>query len=175
MDKADAGLPVYPHLVTEFFTWIWFTAEDKGGQMEIDGEVCDVWVDERLSFRMPGEDKVRAVVTGEHTSSTLEARAALAAGKVVRDLELHLRREEREYNVTLRGLHMDLVGAKFPAHAADGGEDALLMERMYLYEDLWNLLGRLYKEFAEVRVSPQWQAETLPRIRQWVGEAVGMG
>jgi hypothetical protein len=132
-----------------------------------DAGVCDVWVDERLSFRIPDEDKARAVLTGENTSSAPEAKAALASGKVVRDIQLHIRREEREYTVTLRGVHLDLTGVKFPAHATEG-EDGLLYERMYLYEDLWFVIGELYRAFAEERTAPTWKSETLPAIRRWV-------
>ena len=99
-----------PHLTAEFFVWLWFASEREGGTMDV-GEgvgLIDFWVDERLSFRSPDEDKPRAVLTGENTSTSAEARAALASGKVVRDLQLHLRREEREYSVTLRGAHLDV-------------------------------------------------------------------
>jgi len=164
--ERSAGLP---HLTVEFFVWLWFASERDGGTMSL-GEpigVVDVWVEERLSFRAPEEDRARAVFTGENTGSAMEARAALAAGKVVRDLQLHVRREEREYTVTLRGPHLDLAGVKLPPHAPEG-EDELLYERMYLYEDLWYVLGGLYRRFAVERVAPAWRAQTLPALRHWV-------
>lgn len=165
-EERSGGLP---HLTTEFFVWLWYASERDGGTMNL-GEpvgVVDVWVDERLSFRIPDEDKARAVFTGENTSSTPEARAALAAGKVVRDLQLHLRREEREYTVTLRGPHLDLAGVKLPPHSPEG-EDELLYERMYLYEDLWFVLGGLYRRFAAERTADDWRAGSLAAIRHWV-------
>jgi len=162
--------PALPHLSAEFFVWLWYATEQAGGSMKLgeDPGVVEAWVDERLSFRAPDEDKVRAVMTGENTASAPEARAALLSGKVVRDLQLHLRREEREYSVPLRGVHLDLAGAKLPAHAADGAE-ALVLERMYLYEELWFLVGALYRRFAEERTAPAWRSETLPAIRVWAG------
>jgi hypothetical protein len=155
-----------PHLTAEFFVWLWFASEREGGSLDVGGDVgaMDFWVDERLSFRSPDEDKPRAVLTGENTSSSAEARAALASGKVVRDLQLHIRREEREYTVTLRGDHLDVCGLKFPQHSVEG-EDELLYERMFLYEDVWHAIRALYRCFAQERVSDVWHKETLPAIR----------
>lgn len=164
---ADEGNPALPHLSVEFFVWIWFASERDGGTMALPENigVIDVWVENRLSFRGLAEEKARAVVTGENASSSLEARAALAAGKVVKDIQLHLRREEREYSVTLRGVNLD-ISAKLPPHSGEG-EDGLLYERMYLYEDLWFILEGLYQRFALERTHPSWGA-TLGAIRGWV-------
>ena len=169
MSPNDAA-PTLPHLSLEFFVWVWYASERDGGTMNLGEEagVCDVWVEERISFRPPDEDRARAVLTGENASGSLEARAALASGKVVKDLQLHLRREEREYTVTLRGPHLDLAGAKFPTHASDG-EGELLFERMYLYEELWFIVGALYRAFARERTAGSWHSQTLPAMRRWVG------
>jgi len=165
----ESSAPALPHLTAEFFVWLWYASERDGGTMTLGSAgVCDVWVEERLSFRVPDEDKARAVLTGENTSSAPEARAALASGKVVRDVQVHLRREEREYTVTLRGVNLDLAGVKFPGHSSEG-EDELLYERMYLYEDLWFILQQLYQRFASERAAESWYTITLPAIRRWVG------
>ena len=161
--------PALPHLATEFFAWLWYASERDGGTFALgDGSVFSFWVDDRLSFRLPDEDKARAVLTGESAAATLEARAALAGGKVVRDLRLALKREEREYAVTLRGIHLDLQGAKLPAELKAGDEAAeVLYERMFLVDELWFLVGALYKRFAEERTSAAWDTEHLPAMRSW--------
>jgi hypothetical protein len=168
----ESGPPVLPHLSSEFFVWLWFAAERDGGQMNLgeDLGIVDAWVDERISFRTPNEDKVRAVVTGENTATALEARAALAGGKVVRDVQLHLRRAEREYQITLRGAHLDLAGARLPSHSPEG-VDELLYERMFLYEELWHVVRGLYRRFAMERTAETWRSETLPAMRAWIGGA----
>jgi hypothetical protein len=173
MSAEDSeGTPAFPHLSLEFFVWLWYASEREGGSFFLGDELgrIDAWVDDRLAFRTADEDKVRAVMTGENAASTLEARAALAGGKVVADLRLNLRREEREYSVVLKGPHLDLQGAKLPAHQK-GGEDELLYERMFLYEDLWFCIGALYRVFAVERASPDWGRGTVPAIRRWVGGA----
>lgn len=162
--------PALPHLATEFFAWLWYASERDGGTFSLgkDG-VFSFWVDDRLSFRLPDEDKARAVLTGESAAATLEARAALSGGKVVRDLRLALRREDREYSVTLRGLHLDLQGAKLPAELKSADQvDEVLYERMFLLDELWFMVGALYRRFAEERTSEDWRSVHLASIRRWV-------
>jgi len=163
--------PALPHLSTEFYIWLWYASERDGGTMKLSEEIgiVDVWIEQRLSFSGLSEQKSRAVVTGENTASSLEARAALATGKVVQELQLHLRREEREYTVTLKGINLDVSGAKLPPHAGEG-EDGLLYERMYLYEDLWFIITGLYRRFAAERTASSW-TQTLEEIRAWVSGA----
>ena len=172
-DAGKDNAPTHPHLTAEFFVWLWYAADRDSGTFNLDDlGVVDMWIEDRLSFRVPDEDKARAVLTGDDTASSAEARAALASGKVVRDLQLHLRHEEREYSVTLRGVHLDLAGLKFPAHSAEG-EDGLLYERMFLYENAYAIVRGLYRQFARERTDLSWHSETLPQIRAWVqrGEA----
>ncbi len=161
-----------PHLTAEFFVWLWYAADREGGTFDLGDPIglVDMWVENRLSFRVPDEDKARAVLTGDDTAASPEARAALASGKVVRDLQLHLRREEREYSVTLRGANLDLAGLKLPPHATDG-EAELLYERMFLYEDAWEVIGALYRMFARERTSDYWYQSLVPAIRAWAAGA----
>lgn len=167
-DAGKDNAPTHPHLTAEFFVWLWYAADRDGGNFNLDGlGMVDMWVEDRLSFRVPDEDKARAVLTGDDTASSAEARAALASGKIVRDLQLHLRHEEREYSVTLRGVHLDLAGLKFPAHSAEG-EDGLLYERMFLYENAYAIVSGLYRMFARERTDLAWHSHTLPQIRAWV-------
>jgi hypothetical protein len=168
MSTEETGAPL-PHLGPEFYSWLWYASEAEGGTMSLEEEVgvVDVWVDERLAFQAPGEAKTRALMTGENTSTSPEAMAALASGKVVRDVQLHIRHGDHEFQLTLRGSQMDVSGLKLPPHSSDG-EEELLYERMYLYEELWFVMGALYRRFAGLRTSEAWAEETLPAMRTWV-------
>ena len=164
--------PALPHLASEFFTWAWYASEREEGRIDLGDDVgsIDFWVDARLSFRGPDEERARAILTGENPSATLEARAALAGGKVVQDVRLGLRREDREYSVTLKGVHFDLQAVKLPTECK-GPEDEALYERMYLYEDLWFVLSALYTRFAGERASVEWDSVHLPAMRAWAAGA----
>ncbi len=163
------GLPIPSHTAGEFYAWLWFTSEQQSGAFDLADPVgmVDVWVDERIAFRNPEEQKVAAVMTGENPSATLEARAALAGGKVLQDIRIGVRRDDREFIVTLKGPAMHLSGLKLPQVVADGGDEVLL-DRMHLYEELCLVLSGLFQSWAKVRCSDDWGATTLPALREWV-------
>lgn len=167
-DDYTEGLPVLPHLAGEFYAWLWWASEDKAGFFDLGGDVggVELWVDERLAFRRPDDNKVTAVMTGENPSTTMEARAALAGGKVLQELRLHLRRDEKDFTFTLKGPEMAVAAARLPQEVKDG--DEAIYDRMFLYEQLAFVIGALFRQFCEIRAAEAWDAETLPTIRRWV-------
>ena len=82
----------------------------------------------------------------------------------MQDLQIGVRREGREYATILRGPTLDVAAAKLPTECK-GGEDEVLYERMFLYEDLFFVLRALYRLFARERASPSWATEHLPALR----------
>jgi hypothetical protein len=161
-----------PHLATEFFTWLWWASEDGGGRLTIDGEEIILWVDDRLAFRLPSEDASRAVLTGADTARAAEAKAALASGKVIKEVRLRVQWGDREYGVTLKGAGLDVGGLLLPALPDEGDEQDRLMARMEAIEALWAVLGAIYRRFAEVRTTDAWTEEVIPGVESWLaGEA----
>jgi hypothetical protein len=174
MSDVAEGLPIVPHLAGEFYTWLWYMSEQRGASFEIPAPVgtVDLWVDERLAFRAAEETKVVAVMTGENPAATLEARAALAGGKVLQEIRLGMRREDREFCFTLKGPAMHVTALKLPSVVTEGGggqgmEEALF-ERVHLYDEVCFVLSGLFREFASVRASPAWQEQVLPGLHDWI-------
>ena len=167
------GLPIPSHLAGEFYAWLWWASEQQGGSFDLPAPVgrIDVWVDERIAFRNPDEQKVAAVMTGENPSATLEARAALAGGKVLQELRVGVRRDDREFTATLKGPAMHLQGVKLPQVVVDGGEEVLI-ERMHLYEELCLVVAHLFQAWVALRLGAEYEADLVPRMNAWVaGEA----
>ncbi|MCA9495147.1 MAG: hypothetical protein KC621_34705 [Myxococcales bacterium] len=169
MSSEAEGLPILPHVASEFYTWLWWASEQNGAAFDLPHPVgaIDLWVDERLAFRSPEETKIVAVMTGENPAATLESRAALAGGKVLQEIRLGLRREDREYLVTLKGPAMHLTALKMPQVVVEGGEE-VLFERIHLYDEVCFVLAGLLGEFARLRTGDTWQDEVLPSLRDWV-------
>lgn len=167
-DNADnASMP--PHVAGEFYLWLWFRSDMGPGTLEVpDAAPLQYWVDDRIAFRAVGEDKVSAVLTGDNPGTTLEARAAVRGGKILRDIRLALKREEREYFVTLRGPTVELAAAKLPGLMKAEDDAEALYERMFLYQDLQWMIGALFRRFAEERTAPSWRESTLPEMRAWL-------
>ena len=91
--EESEGAP--PHVAAEFFLWLWYRSESGQGRLDLESGAVEFWVDDRIAFRAVGEEKVSAVMTGENPSLTPEAHAALAGGKLIRDVRLALRRDRK--------------------------------------------------------------------------------
>lgn len=171
MTHSDEATPIPPHVASEFYAWLWWRSEQKEGAMDVGGEVgrITVWIDDKLAFRAADETKVSATMTGVNPSRQLAAKAALRDGKVLQEIRVGLRRDDREYSVTLKGPGIDIARAKIPEAAGGKGEEALY-DRMFLYEELHLVLGRMFATFSEERSSSGWGSDVLPALRSWVSE-----
>jgi hypothetical protein len=172
MEEEVRGAP--PHVAAEFYLWLWWQSDTGGGSLSVEeGEDIDFWVDDRIAFRPAGEEKVTAVMTGDNPGSAPEARAAVAGGKVLRDVKLAIRRGEREYQVTLRGTGIEITAAKLPGLLKGGDVEELLYERAFLYEELHWIIGQLFRAFSDARTAPTWRSEAIPELRAWAAARPG--
>ncbi len=166
-----------PHLSTEFFAWLWYASERGGGRIDLGsdlgsdlGEIV-VFVDDRLSLR--GIDALgnRTVLTGADIARAVEAKAALGVGKVVQEIRLCVQLDEREYALTLRAPTMDVHGLVLPPVAGNAADPLdQLFARMEAIEEVWGVLGALYRSFATVRTSPAWRDTIVKDVREWLRE-----
>jgi|GEM_PF-641930 len=175
-EVGETERALLPHTVSEFLLWLWWKTEAEEGRLDLgDAGIVDCWVDERVALRKADEDRSRTVLTGDNPSAAVEARAALAGGKVVRELSVGIRREGREYSVVLKGPELLFVGAKLPTECR-GAQDEVLYERMYLYEDLHYVVAALYRAFAVERADAAWwRRVVVPALHTWARGEQGLG
>lgn len=166
--KSEAT-PIPQHMASEFYTWLWWSSEQKGGAFDLPDPVgrVVVWVDDRLAFRRPDDTKVTAVITGENPSTTLEARAALAGGKVVHELSIGVTRDEREYFATLKGPEVHMTKLKLPQVLSEDASEAVT-DRMFAYEEFVFIVAGLLGEYSGLRASSAWGGEVLPAMKAWL-------
>ena len=82
---------------------------------------------------------------------------------------------EYQYNFTRAAALMEYRNVKLPKTAGteQGGSDnpeeteGMILERIFLFEELVSVVNDLYRMFLEVRVSGDWPSE-LQRVRSWV-------
>jgi hypothetical protein len=166
-DGATELLP--PHIAADFYLWLWWRSEAQGGRFTLeDDTVVEVYLDDRLALRDTGEERPTTLLTGDSPGTTPEARAAVLGGKVPKELRLLVRREDREYRVTLRGERIGIAGAKLPTQVKTGDVAEILYDRMFVYEELHWLVSCLLREFATARVAADWRPAVVPQMREWL-------
>jgi len=160
----------------EFLTWLWYLVEASGGGFGLDeNRSVEIDLGERLTLTRPDDGKER-VICKTQAQSLHEARTALKQGKLVEDLQYFFKWGEEEYSFNLDTSLWPLKGLKTPKQARkeadEEDEDGLFLEKMYFLEKVFECLNALYGRFLTHRLSPRWDSDVLPAMKEWMGGEV---
>jgi len=160
----------------EFLTWLWWKSEERGGSVSIPekGDITVVFEKHMLLESGEGESAEKIVCTGLQTELQ-EARTGLQMGKKLEQARIVLGHNDYEYSFTLAAALMEYRNVRLPKTEATENDsssnpeevEGMILERVYLFEELINLVNALFLLFLKKRVSSSWQEE-LVLIRKWV-------
>lgn len=152
----------------EFLMWLWYKGECLDGLMNIPehGNV-EIWFDDQMTLEAYLAETERNDLKGGSPAYSPEARIALRQGKRVSKVKLGILKEGREWALSLKAESMDMSGVKIPA-LLSREEEEQFYERMYLLEELEDIMKALYKEFITIRLSTYWDSAILPKMREWI-------
>ena len=153
----------------EFLTWLWFHTESVGERFQLPSLEApfDVWFDDRLVVGSTTVNAQENHFRGGHPPTSLEARSALRLGKLATEARLRFVQGSREWSTVIKGSDLSYSGVKIPTTLSKD-DDERFYERMYLLEELETMITGLFGHFVKIRVSPQWNEDTLPKIREWI-------
>ena len=162
----------------EFLLWLWVSSEAREGFFDLgeSGEV-ELIVDGKIKLQSGEEDDMATITCSGRTERLREARFALSEGKAVTQAQLRLTVGEDRWSFVLDGKWLNLHSLKGPKVFRDKDDhpDSIFYEKLGFIERPVAVVDRLFAEFARLRVSPEWEAETVPAISQWVMEGKGRG
>jgi len=160
----------------EFLTWLWFKSEERGGSVELPGvgDIIVVFEKHMLLEYGEGESNEKCICSGLQ-SELQEARTGLLMGKKLEQARIQLIQGDYEYNFTLAGALMEFRNVKLPKTAGTEQDDAnnpeetegMILERIFLFEELVRIVNELLRIFLTIRTSEGWRDE-LQNIRQWI-------
>ena len=160
----------------EFLTWLWWKSEERGGTVSLPekGDVTVVFEKHMLLESGEGESAEKIVCTGLQTELQ-EARTGLQMGKKLEQARIVLGHNDYEYSFTLAAALMEYRNVRLPKTEATENDssrnpeeiEGMILERVYLFEELINMVNALFLLFLKKRVSSSWQEE-LVLIRNWV-------
>ncbi len=163
----------------EFLTWLWWKSEERGGTVNVAGygDVIVVLEKHMLLEYGEGEHNEKIICSGLQ-SELKEARTGLQMGKKLEQARIKLIQNDYEWNFTLAAALMEFRSVKLPKTAGteESGDnpdetEGMILERIYLYEELIKIVNELFKDFLQVRVSEVWHQE-LVKIRTWVDHGI---
>ncbi|HID03586.1 MAG TPA: hypothetical protein EYP18_10325 [Desulfobacterales bacterium] len=162
----------------EFLTWLWWKSEERGGVVALPGEGDIVVVFEKHMLLEYGEgDNNESLVCRGLQTELQEARTGLVMGKKLEQARIQLVYNDYEWNFTMAAALMEFRNVKLPKTGAESGNDnnpeereGMVLERIFLFEELIRLVLDLFRVFLKVRVGDGWRDELL-KIREWVNKA----
>ncbi|MDP2644741.1 MAG: hypothetical protein Q8P24_07360 [Desulfobacterales bacterium] len=162
----------YKFIGHEFLTWLWFVMENQPEALaRADNELLSLEVGSRMVLENNRSGKVERITIKADQADLEEAVLSLRKGSVVSELKLIYKSGSHEWRFSLKGESFNVSGLKTPPTGAieirEDVEGAVL-EKIFLYEKVFTLLDRLYREFIRLRLSGGWEKETVPAIRKWL-------
>ena len=160
----------------EFLTWLWWKSEERGGSVEIPefGDITVVFEKHMLLEYGEGEYSEKLVCTGLQTELK-EARTGLLMGKKLEQARIQIVKDTYEWNFTLGAGLFEFRNVRLPKTAAteqgagnrEEETEGMILERVFLFEELVRIVNDLFRLFLKVRITSGWSAE-LQTIRGWV-------
>ena len=169
---SDYASSVDDILGQEFLTWLWFKSDVAPDEFCTQkGETFTVSMEQRIVVQGGnGDAKETASVSGVY-SPLSEARYGISMGKKVVRALLHFEKDSMNYQFVLKAEDFTLNSVKIPAveksTLQNEDEDALLFEKIFLFENCVEFLDTLYMAFLKIRLSKEW-VEEVHVMRQWV-------
>jgi hypothetical protein len=162
----------------EFLTWLYLASESAGGTVRLpSGEAVELSFANslRLSVGQGPAKRSIAITTPEEPADPDwdEAYTALVNRKKITRGTLRVRSEGREWRLSLPSDSISPQGVKLTAvkDAAESdstGQAGLFLDRVGLLAELLDILEALFSSFLQIRLSPAWETEELPRLEKHI-------
>ncbi len=163
----------------EFLTWLWWKSEERGGTIALPtiGDVTVVFEKHMLLEFGEGESSEKIICSGLQ-AELQEARTGLQMGKKLEQARIVLGHNSYEYSFTLAAALMEFRNVRLPKTEStenDRGDnpeevEGIILERIFLFEELIRLVNVIFLEFLQVRLGEGWRDE-LVKVRAWIHKA----
>jgi hypothetical protein len=156
----------------EFLTWLWYTIEkDIHLIKSLDDELTALEIGNRIVLENRRDEALESITIQGDEAGFEEGMLALAKGAMVTELNLLYKMDNKKWQFTLKGESLSLSNLKTPeASIIETGEDVegVILEKIYLYEQVVRFLDSLFNSFIKIRVSNEWSTNLYPNVKKWI-------
>ncbi len=170
----------YQFLGNEFLTWIWYLIETQQDITNILQQKFPVSLEIGHTIVLEnhlGENAREKITIKGDQAGLEEGTTALKKGAMVTQIHLKCimgsseKDQEDAYEFTLKGESFHLTGLKTPKLSPSDDNDeteANILEKVFLLETITQVIDTLFLRFVEKRISPEWKANEIQKIRDWI-------
>lgn len=158
-------------LGSEFLTWLWYRVDCFDGLLDVEGigelNRVEVIFDDQLTLDAYVAETQRNDLKGGAPAYSPEALTALRQGKRPIKAKLRVIKEGREWAFTFKAETFDLASVKVPALLTKEVAEQFY-ERMYLLEELEEIMHALYRDFLAARLGDKWENQFVGAMQSWI-------
>ena len=167
----------YSFLGEEFLTWLWYRSESGRSTFALkDRTEVAISLDDFLCIGGGGEDETEQTLRKGLPTRSLEATAALSAGKRLVKSRLILAQGDDEWLLTLDGARFAYASVRRQGAEEDADSpEARDIDRIESFVRVGELLDGVYEIFLEERLRESFVEKTLPEMRSWVDARAEVG
>jgi hypothetical protein len=162
----------YKFLGYEYLTWLWFIIEkDQYGVGQTAHEPLSLQIGNRMVLENRQKGMVENITIKGDDASLEEAMLALRKGAVVTELHLVCKIGDQEWRFTMKGESLHMGSLQCPRTGSVYAKEDLegtVLEKVYLYEKIFQLTDKLFNQFITLRVSEDWAKKVVPLMKQWM-------
>ncbi len=162
----------YKFLGDEFLTWLWFSMEkDRNRFITPDKEPFLIEIGNRIVLENRINDTVESITIKGDDAGLEEGILSLKKGALVTELNLIYKVGNQEWKFSIKGENLSFSGLKHPdigVFESDDQVEGLVLEKLFLFEKVSNIIDALFKIFINIRLQPEWKADFIPAINKWI-------
>jgi hypothetical protein len=168
----DVSLTYYRYgfLGGEFLTWLWFyiVNNDPGNLFDNKNEFLEIG--NKIVLERKANDAVEKVTIKGKDAGLEEGIISLKKGAVVKEINLLYRKEDKEWGFTITGENLGISSMKVPDIGfieSKKDVEGFVVEKVFLYDSLYQLTDGLYKKFIKLRLSNDW-VKVVSDMNKWI-------
>ncbi|MDY6853099.1 MAG: hypothetical protein SWO11_00105 [Thermodesulfobacteriota bacterium] len=153
-------------------TWIWFLTENDHIKVEgIEKEPFFLEIGNRIVLENIQSNAIETITIKGDDAGLEEGILALRKGAVVTEMNLVYKVSDQKWQFTIKGESFNMSSLNLPHTGrieSQKDREGAVIEKVYLYEKIFQLIDNLFKQFIILRVSNDWGKNVVPQIRQWI-------
>ena len=162
----------YKFLGYEFLTWIWFLTENDHNRLEgVEKEPFCLEIGNRIVLENMHNNTVETITIKGDDAGLEEGILALRKGAVVTEMNLVCKVSDQKWQFTVKGESFNMASLNLPHTGRIETQkdiEGAVIEKVYLYERVFQVIDDLFKQFITLRVSNDWGKNVVPQIKQWI-------
>ena len=163
----------YKFLGHEFLTWLWFSIDTQPDLFNrFSDDPVSLHIGNRLVLENRTDGHRESVIIKGDDAGLEEGLLALRKGAHVTEANLTLSAgATMRWTFTLKGENLNISGFAPPQTqkaTSDEDIDGAVLEKIYFYDQVLDLIDSLFAHFIHLRISERWTQSVLPAFHNWL-------